>query len=661
MKKASLASKLLGLVLLPLVSLVFFGVRSSFEKWVVYQDYLILDQNSAVLQQVGNTVHELQKERGRSAGFLGSGGKEFAGELRDQRVATDGMIAKLNGLLQTFDAARFGTGFQGKLRAGSGGLANLAEKRTGITALRVSASDSAAYYTQTIAALLDVVVAMSHLSKDADIGNGISCYVNFLQAKEQAGIERATLTGVFTADAFTSESFRRFTQIEAMQRTYLRVFESFASEAQLQFLADRMSGPAFETVARMRTVAAEKSATGAFGIKVAEWFDASTARINRMKDVEDRLAIDYARNAEQIRDGARRQFAILSLSTGLVVGVTLLACWWIIRALTRNMVLVASSMAEGSNEVTDAAHQVSASAQTLAEGASEQAASLEETSSALEEISSMTKRNAESATQAKTLSGQTREAADAGSADMDAMKTAMDAINASATNVAKIVKSIDEIAFQTNILALNAAVEAARAGESGAGFAVVAEEVRALAQRSATAARQTAEKIDDCVKRCEHGAQFSDKVAQHFVGIVEKARQVDSLVTEIATASREQTEGIGQVNIAVSQMDKVTQSNAAVAEESAAAAEELNAQTVELTGVVNQLLGMVGGEHAKVVNVAPDLPQTERKRPANRKEKLRPNALAGNSPRLAVTNHHPRFLNAAPAVNGYTDHFGDHQ
>eukprot|EP01031_Cornospumella_fuschlensis_P048100 gene48100-58918_t len=193
-------------------------------------------------------------------------------------------------------AARFGAEFEGQLRTGLTQLGELTATRTAISAFTLPAAASTAYYTTTISRLLDVVVAMSHLSKDADIGNGISCYVNFVQAKEQAGIERATLTGVFVADAVTDESFRRFSQVQAAQTTFLRVFESFASPDQRRFVTDTISGPAIDAVAAMRQVAFEKSSAGRFGVVANTWFEASTARINLMKAVEDRLAADYAQN-----------------------------------------------------------------------------------------------------------------------------------------------------------------------------------------------------------------------------------------------------------------------------------------------------------------------------------------------------------------------------
>ncbi len=276
------------------------------------------------------------------------------------------------------------------------------------------------------------------------------------------------------------------------------------------------------------------------------------------------------------------------------IGLSIAFASVIVTGLNRSLRGLASTLDEGSEQTHSAAGQVASASQALAEGATEQAASLEETSASLEEMSSMTKRNADNAGHAKQLANQTRSAAEAGSADMHEMSQAMDAIKSSSDNIAKIIKTIDEIAFQTNILALNAAVEAARAGEAGLGFAVVADEVRNLAQRSAAAARETADKIEDSIRKSQHGVQISGKVGRGLQEIVEKARQVDELVAGIATACREQNQGIEQINAAMSQMDKVTQTTAASAEESASAAEELSAQARTLKDAVGDLLKLVG-------------------------------------------------------------------
>ena len=280
---------------------------------------------------------------------------------------------------------------------------------------------------------------------------------------------------------------------------------------------------------------------------------------------------------------------IASISLGAVLAFT------IARGVSRVLTRVSGELSQGSEQIAVAAGQVSSSSQSLAEGASEQAASLEETSASLEEMASMTKRNAENSQKVNDLAKQTRDAAEIGAADMQEMSAAMDAIKASSDDIAKIIKTIDEIAFQTNILALNAAVEAARAGEAGMGFAVVADEVRNLAQRSAQAAKETSAKIEGAIDKTGHGVGLSAKVAKALDEIVTRARQVDELAAAVASASREQSQGIDQVNLAVGQMDKVTQSNAASAEESASAAQELNGQAEAMKGSVAELLKLVGG------------------------------------------------------------------
>jgi methyl-accepting chemotaxis protein len=232
----------------------------------------------------------------------------------------------------------------------------------------------------------------------------------------------------------------------------------------------------------------------------------------------------------------------------------------------------------------------------MAEGASEQASSLEETSASLEEMASMTRQNADNASQANSLMGEAKQVVAEGSGAMTHMATAIGEIKQSADETAKIIKTIDEIAFQTNLLALNAAVEAARAGEAGKGFAVVAEEVRNLAMRSAEAAKNTSSLIEESVKNANTGVDIAGEVSKVLSEIASSIGKTTELVAEIAAASQEQAQGIDQVNTAVTQMDKVTQQNAANAEESASASEELNAQAESLNHVVGDLLTLAGGQ-----------------------------------------------------------------
>lgn len=247
-----------------------------------------------------------------------------------------------------------------------------------------------------------------------------------------------------------------------------------------------------------------------------------------------------------------------------------------------------SQVSEGASQVASASEQISAGSQSQAQGANEQASSLEEISSSLEEIASMTKQNADNANQAKNLSGEADNNARQGTEAMARMSGAIGRIKESSDQTAKIVKTIDEIAMQTNLLALNAAVEAARAGEAGRGFAVVAEEVRNLAQRSAQAAKNTADMIGESVRNADDGVKIAHEVSSSFEQIAVSSKKVNDLIAEIAAASKEQSQGIDQVTTAVSQMDKVTQQNAANSEESASASEELSSQAQELQSMVAQ-------------------------------------------------------------------------
>ncbi len=276
---------------------------------------------------------------------------------------------------------------------------------------------------------------------------------------------------------------------------------------------------------------------------------------------------------------------LLSLGTSYVT----------ISAITKKLNAIIGDLGESSEQVNMAAGQISDTSQALAEGSTEQAASLEETSSALEEMASMTRQNADNANKTNTTTQDNNRLIATGSEAVGNMSRAMAEITDSAEQISRIIRTIEDIAFQTNLLALNAAVEAARAGEAGKGFAVVADEVRNLAGRSAQAARDTTQLIETTIERVRNGSEIAGELDTSFKQIEDGSHAVSRLIGEITSATNEHAQGVDQVNTAVAQMDKVTQSNAASAEEAASAAEQLSAQAGALNGMVEDLVALVKG------------------------------------------------------------------
>ncbi len=297
------------------------------------------------------------------------------------------------------------------------------------------------------------------------------------------------------------------------------------------------------------------------------------------------------KTAEDIQIKVIWSIAAFSVSL-LLIGLILLLTAF--QVSVKPLMQVARKIYVGTEQSRRASSQLTDASQKLAQGASEQAAAIEETSASLEDVSSMIHSTAKNAEQAKQLATQTRETAQEGVRNMADMTTAMDAIERSSSDVAKIVKSIDEIAFQTNILALNAAVEAARAGEAGAGFAVVADEVRSLAQRSATAAHESAEKIEASIRNSRLGALSLEKVKDSLGQIEAKIGKTDTLVAEITLAAREQAQGIEHVSVAIEQMSKVAQDTAESASQIAHTAEQTHEQAKNVEDLVEQGIQVVG-------------------------------------------------------------------
>ena len=385
------------------------------------------------------------------------------------------------------------------------------------------------------------------------------------------------------------------------------------------------------------------------GRYISAWED-----MNQLRVEAGNVGEDFARMSEIVANAARTESlnvaaytndsinsAIYVLIIGLAVAVAIgiILAVFITRGITGPINAIIASLDESGTQVAAASNQISSASQSLAEGATEQAASLEESSSALEEMASMTRQNADNASNANQMMVKTQEQVTNGAHAVVNMSTAMTEINDSSEQTSRIIGTIEEIAFQTNLLALNAAVEAARAGDAGKGFAVVADEVRNLAQRSAQAARDTAELIESTVARVKNGSSIVQELQTSFGEVEGSVKHFGGLINEISAASNEQAQGVDQVNTAVAQMDKVTQTNAANAEESASAAEELSAQASQLSSLVGELNMIVTGTNNSHVAAV-----SRSSKPARAK-------LSAPKSSSSFSNHHNSLVKSSSSAN----------
>lgn len=651
-------TKLMLIVAIPLLGLLYCTISSTLEKAATAREMEKLASLVDVSVKIGTLVHELQKERGMTASFLGSKGVNYSKELPLQRNETDKKQNDLKNALQVFDANQYGASLKNSVDEALRDVAEIDAKRSAVTALSIPMRDGAGYYTKTIAKLLDIPNRTATLSSNGQIARMASAYTALMLAKEYTGQERAILTMAFAADKMTAEAFTKFLSASNTQDVYLKVFDAYALDEQKSFYKSKMSGRVVDEVAAIKNTVVEKVNEDSLGIDSKVWFNVVTEKINLLKEVDDRLSDDLLKNTSQIKTDARMAMIFFLAISLTVLLATLFFATYLIRGLLRQIggepgyaqevvhsiaqgdLTVEVKVTEGDTvsllysmkmmqerlrnmigdvkkeavQVGDMARALAVSADQITQNVNRESDAVSGMAAAIEELSVSTTHISDQGVSAKNIANNSRSNADQGAQvvnktvagliatarEIEGASTEVSKLGEDASRISDVVKVIKEIADQTNLLALNAAIEAARAGEQGRGFAVVADEVRKLAERTAGATseiNQMSGKIGDVanlalsdmdkvVKTTRQGVGDAE-VAQSSIGHIQRSfGEMASVIDDIAAALLEQ-------NTAAAELAKNTERVSQMSEENASSASNLLALAKELEGRANEVRGAV--------------------------------------------------------------------
>lgn len=582
-----LATKLLILAGIPLFAFLLQTGRNLTQTLNELEISQTMRKNMEAFRAVSSTVHELQKERGKSLLFLG-GGVSFT-EVASQQDQTNVQLARLS---ESVEQSVIPEEVKSRVKNSLDELDVFRKEIQG----SVNVLEIRKKYTDLIKSLLSVQNSAANAPTTKGIGKTMTYLTTIESAKEYAGQLRATMANILATDkALTPELRNSLFSLKASIDVYLAQSQLVKRDS-AQAIAVLIQGNNFKEIDTVFWRIIERANEGGYQTEPKTFFQTITQVIDELGRIVAAEVVTVSSQVQEIEKEGKASALISMLASFALIAISMLVSWLVGRSIIRPSRNIMFMLTEASKQIASASSQVAGASQSLAQGATEQASALTETNASFKEIAHQTNRNSQTSQSARGISAATLADTESGLQAMQRLAEAMNSIDESAKRTAAIVRSIDEIAFQTNLLALNAAVEAARAGDAGKGFAVVAEEVRSLALRSSDAAHNTAQMIDDSVQRVAAGIAVTNDVAASFDKIGGGTRNVNDLMVDIADSSREQSSGLSEIDKALSEMDQVTQHNAAGAEELSAASEELSAQAGELMGMVGELQLLVDGK-----------------------------------------------------------------
>ena len=728
LSRLSIKQKLILIMLIPLIVVILLAAKLAVDSFSSSKNLQSLDKVVVLSIKIGNLVHETQKERGMTAGFLGSKGEKFSTEVVAQRLLVDEKLKEVNGFLNTFDKNVYSDEFLENLNNGLKKLQDLPNVRTGVSAFSINAAVAIDYYTDTNKLLLNVIATITKLSNSsAKVSQELVSYMNFLLSKERAGIERAVGTNTFAKNSFGEGMKAKFYTLVAEQNAYMDAFLKVSSLTMSDFYKKTFQADSITEVEKMRKIALYSDLDSNFNIDANVWFKQITEKINILKKIEDYISQSLSDTIGAEMHNASQNMIIFGLLSAFGVALTMILARTIAftilidvdsvkkgvenffafinfekddielinvksndelgmmskiinkniedtkmniqkdRALIADTIRVTNEINKGHlnckieldsnnpslnelkniiNEMlgtlnsnisnilnvltsyskldfrsnlapnnlegiikelekdvnilgdvitqtlmenkktgiilSNNANTLTQNMQGIASAANSQAASLEETAASLEEITANITNNTQTAIKMAGYGNKVKESITLGQDLANKTALSMEDINSQTSAINEAITIIDQIAFQTNILSLNAAVEAATAGEAGRGFAVVAGEVRTLASRSAEAAKQIKDLVQNAQKKTQEGKDIASDMIEGYSELNKNISTTLELIENVTMANKEQSIGMIQINDAVNNLDQITQQNA----QNASSANEIAQKTLEISNTI---------------------------------------------------------------------------